>query len=192
MKKNAAMPAKKVPAFSSKTKLLLLLACLALLVAALLWGILGSASQQRRLEHMMMRMLTVPNTDLAALLEPYDSVDEALEVVTQQDLQLALAGALGEFADAQALEQPVIAYEVLGVHVSALVLGYTILPRSVTVTPMDTTGQYEYEARLLLHIAALENEPLTLSGRIFVNTDGHVTYLDVGMSVLDLVAYYPE
>jgi len=176
---------------SSRQKIFVLLLCFALLLVALLWGLLGNSTVERRLESMMMRVLVVPNSDLAALFEPYDSADDALLALSQQELQLALAGALEEFADAELLKQPVVNYELLGVHVSAFVHDYTILPDSVAVKPLNATGQYAYEATLRLNMAGAEDAPLALSGRIFINEDERVTYLDVGMSVQDLVAYFP-
>ena len=181
-----------LPRVSSHIKLGILLAAIVLLVAAVLFGLLGGATVESRLENMMMRVLTVPNPDFAALFEPYESVDEALTVVTQQEMQMALAGALGDFADEEVLKQPVIAYEVLGVHVMALVHDYTILPKSVTVKQLDLPSQYDFEATVLLNMEGVEDEPLTLSGRIFINAEEHVLYLGMGMSVQDLIAYYPQ
>jgi len=192
MKKEGLARWPKLPRVSSNIKLVILLAATVLLVAAVLFGLLGGATVESRLENMMMRVLTVPNGDLAALFEPYDSVDEALTVVTQQEMQLALAGALGDFADAELLKQPVIAYEVLGVHVMALVHDYTILPKSVTVKQLDLPSQYDFEATVVLNMDGVEDEPLTLSGRIFINAKEHVLYLGMGMSVQDLIAYYPQ
>ena len=156
--------------------------CAVLLILFVLWPFADNSPQQ--LEQYITRVLTVPDAGVQDALSLEDVNQEARDTAFRQAME-ALAG---DEATESMVESLVRLSGISALHFVAVQKGFTITPVETTVTLNSATSMiYDFVTIATVVCDNTESFSVTLTGRIQLNEDGKIRYMDADYSDIFLI-----